>query len=162
MDNDDCVAVDFIESIQAQFREQQMEAINFMSGLQIRDGEVYAKLDPSNAFISLIENVGGRNPSTVFMDTHDQLGSHAPLHQVKTHPMWIQVVHASNIANTIRGIRTDGRSVGQYFDANIPVNHIGGLRLAMARGITVATLGLGILTKPRRLKKLFRSLGGTR
>lgn len=162
MDNDDCVARDFIESIQGQFCEQRMEAINFTSGLQLHEGKVYAKLDPSNAFISLIERVEDRSPSTVFMDTHDQIGSHAFVRQVKTHPMWIQVVHGSNIANTVRGIRTDGHSVRQYFDAHIQLHEIGGLRLAVARCRTLLALGLGVVVRPRRIKTLFRSLVATR
>lgn len=158
MDNDDCVARDFIESIQMQFCEQELEVVNFTSGFQLREGAVYSKLDPSNAFISLIEKVENNRPLTVFMDTHDKLGTHAPLRQVKTHPMWIQVVHGSNIANTIRGIRTDGRLVREHFAVDVPLKHIAGARLAIARALTVLKLGLDVLSKPRRLKTLLRSV----
>jgi hypothetical protein len=156
MDNDDSVARDYIEAIQEEFRGQQMEAINFTNGLQLRDGKLYNRIDPSNAFISVIENAEGRRPATVFMETHDRLDRLAPVVQVKTHPMWVQVVHDSNIANTVRGIRTTGRPLRQHFDLDTYVKEIGPLTLTFSRLATSAVLVLSVLANPKRIKKLAR------
>lgn len=154
MDNDDSVARDFIESIQREFRGQDLEAINFPSGLQFCDGKLYSRIDPGNAFISVVENVEGRKPATVFMETHNQLDLLAPVVQVKSHPMWVQVVHDSNIVNSVRGIRTSAQPVRDHFDSDIAVHDVTMLALAASRLTTSFKLALSILAKPSRLRKL--------
>ena len=55
LDNDDAIARDFVEMVQNCFTKQEVEFINFTYGAQYSDGRMFARLDPSNAFISLIE-----------------------------------------------------------------------------------------------------------
>lgn len=160
MDNDDSVARDFVESIQREFRGQDMEAINFPSGLQFCEGKLYSRVDPGNAFISVIENVKDRKPATVFMETHNQLDLLAPVVQVKSHPMWVQVVHDSNIVNSVRGIRTAVQPIRDYFDADIEVHDVGPVALMTSRLITASKMAISVLTKPSRMRKLTKFIFG--
>ena len=59
-----------------------------------------------NPFISRVE-ADVRALQTVFVDQHQLLSGYGRITQVRTEPMWIQVIHGGNIANVVRGIRAD-------------------------------------------------------
>lgn len=159
MDNDDAVARDFIERIQREFEKQDFEFINFGSGLQLTEaGAVFGWSDPCGPFISLIEKRGDDLPRTVFIEGHDKLGNHGPIRQVTTHPMWAQMVHAKNMANTVKGVRVGPSVIAAHFDINreaAPVSQVS-LRIAQVRN--TAGLAKLVLSDPRRIRKAARIL----
>jgi hypothetical protein len=159
MDNDDCVARDFMSAIQEQFVEQDREFINFTRGGQVRDGCVYQRLDPSNAFISLIEAVDpGQVPMTVFVAWHDRLRQYGPVRQIKTHPMWLQVVHYANLANRVHGIRVQPDSVMQHFDVQLELDPSTRQEIMLDRARTGVALSARVIRNPHRIVWLWRSI----
>lgn len=124
-DSDDAIARNYIQSIQQEFDEQEMLFVNFQRGLQFeRSGELYTFLHPSNAFVSLIEKRSPNKPiSTAFVTAHGAINSFADVREVKAPPMWLCVVHGSNLLNAISSasIRTDPAELARYFDVHVPL-----------------------------------------
>lgn len=108
IDSDDAVAVQFVADVQACFDRQQALFVNFLCGIQIdRTGAVYRYDEPSNPFISYIEErVPGELPGTVFLTLAHAETCHlaATLNLVRP-PRWVQIIHGTNIANGVRGLR---------------------------------------------------------
>ena len=155
IDNDDCVASDFVQTIQSEFQPSSRLFINFTNGAQFCDGRLYRRADPSNAFISLIEEQAPEGPVTVFVGRHDRLATHGPIRQVRVHPMWVQIVHGKNIANSVHGVRTGSRSSLKYFPVGLQVRPMSRV-LAAAYGVgTASGLAMRVIAKPRRLKWLW-------
>lgn len=158
VDNDDAVARDFTASIQHEFEHQDFEFINFQAGLQLStDGEVFHRVDPSNAFISLIEKKrDGGQISGVYLDWHDRISAHGPIRQVQAHPMWLQMVHGLNIGNAIRGIRADPALLAQHFDVDAQAKPVSQAALRLSQVKTAAALAARVVSKPSRLVWLLK------
>lgn len=109
LDNDDAIAADYFAAVQ---REAPIEGyVNFMHGLQLKEDRLYRRSDPSNAFISRAE----QHPAgTVFAHPHRLIIERYGVHQVKSPPMWLQVVHDRNWANAAVGIRTSGMELKRF------------------------------------------------
>jgi hypothetical protein len=123
LDSDDAVAIDFVESVQAAFDHQELLFVNFPRGLQVdRSGAVYRLDYPSNPFISMIERRNeGLPPTTVFgAGPHTKVRRLGQLLEVATHPLWMQVVHGSNLANGLHGTRTLPAEANRWFDIDLP------------------------------------------
>ena len=155
MDNDDCIARDYLGAVRAAFANSR-EFINFTAGLQCEFGRLYQRLDPSNAFVSLAEPTV--DMTTVFIDGHDQVAKHGPLRQVKTPPMWIQIVHGENLANSVHGIRVNPSGMASRFAADLELVNSSHLSLILDRAWTTLRLGLRVISKPHRLKWLIQSV----
>lgn len=156
IDNDDLVARDFISGIQECFDEQRCQFINFTHGAQTEKGRMYLRSDPSNAFVSLIERRGPGRPMTVFVDAHNRLGKYAEIVQMRTHPMWIQVIHGANVANAVHGIRTQPDNVLQYFDVQPPMEHSSRFVLETDKALSALRLALRVLSRPHRIRWAWR------
>jgi Putative rhamnosyl transferase len=104
LDNDDAISMDHLASVQSVFHQQEREFITFPLGLQSFRGHLYTVYWPNNPFLSLIERVGddGRF-TTVFCVPHDHVGQAGKLRRVHRTCQWMQVLHDSNIGNTLRG-----------------------------------------------------------
>lgn len=101
LDNDDAVAHDFVERLQAQVGDGGRCAIYLSNGL-IRSGmNLYRRHDPHNAFASVSENWSGA--VTCWSDWHDRLGGSMDVRPVGGEPGWLQVVHNGNVSNRIKG-----------------------------------------------------------
>ncbi|WP_291038588.1 glycosyltransferase [Herbiconiux sp.] len=162
MDNDDAVAEDFVEAIQHAAKSSNAEFLNLTNGLQYSAGRVYSRLDPSNPFISRQEQVEvGSSPRTVFERQHDQLRELGSIQQVRLSPLWMQIVHDENLANSIKGVRADPRKV-TGFSPSIELVPIGRLRLTAERARTAVRMGLRVVSRPSRIRWLIRSLTGSR
>lgn len=161
VDNDDALARDFIDMVQSQFERQKVEFVNFQSGLQLTDtGELFHRLDPSNAFISLIEKRDGEAPRGVYVDWHDRVEKHGPMRQVRSHPMWLQMVHGRNIGNQARGVRADPGLLAQYFDVHREAATVTRSKLMVSKAGSAIKLAARVIRKPSRimwLGKLIRN-----
>jgi hypothetical protein len=123
LDSDDAVAKDFVSAIHGQFEQQELMFLNFPRGLQVaRSGEIFLRDYPSGPFLSLVERRDPEKlPLTVFGSRgHSSARRLAPIREVMTHPMWMQVVHGSNVANEIRGVRVSPRIAEEHFDIDLP------------------------------------------
>ncbi|MDV8146979.1 glycosyltransferase [Arthrobacter sp. B10-11] len=157
VDNDDALARDFIEAVQAQFGREDHQFINFQAGLQMSDGgEVYYRSDPSGPFISLIERRTDKPLKAVYVGRHDKISEFGPIRQVVAHPMWLQMVHGLNIGNALRGIRAAPGIVGEYFDIEIQPAKISKIRLRISQLKTVVQLTVHVFRKPHRIAWVFR------
>lgn len=160
MDNDDAAARDFIETIQAEFSGQEFEFINLKSGMQLTDdGALFRWVDLSSPFISLVERRMQQLPRTVHLDGHDRLHRHGHIRQAKSaHPMWIQMVHGRNLANTAKGVRASPAALSNHFDIDCRVVPIGALSLRITQVTTLAKLTTRVICNPRRIWKGVRIL----
>ena len=159
VDNDDAIARDFIALVQENFRGQEFEFLNFQSGLQMTDsGELFVSMDPSSAFISLIEKRTSIDtlPRSVYLCEHTDVEHYGPMRQVKSHPMWLQMVHGRNIGNQVQGVRAKPELLKDYFDIELTASPISRTALAMTRGASAASLAWRVLQKPSRIVRLGR------
>jgi hypothetical protein len=104
LDNDDALSTDHLFSVQNAFQQQAREFVTFPFGLQSFRGHLYNIYWPSNPFLSLIEKVGHDGKvTTVFCVRHDRMGNDNKLKQLLRRPQWLQLLHDSNLGNTLRG-----------------------------------------------------------
>lgn len=155
IDNDDAVSSGFVERIQERFAYQSFAFLNFMHGLQYEDGWLYRRSDPSNAFCSLIERRTGGQPRTVFLDWHTRIASYGPVDQVRSQPVWMQIVHGGNLANRARGIRC-GAENARDFVVDLPVRKAGAVRLALDMVGDAVKLGWRVIQRPHRIAWLWK------
>ncbi len=121
IDSDDAIATDFMAAVQRQFDHQELLFVNFSRGVQIdRSGAVYLCDQLSSPFLSLIEKRSeGRPPLTVFGPKHARARRSGPLREVRSRPMWAQVVHGSNLSNIVVGPRISPRVVNERFTMDL-------------------------------------------
>jgi hypothetical protein len=155
VDNDDALARDYVEQVQALFAERT-EFVNFTAGLQLTDdGKLLHRSDPSNAFISLIEP-NSHQAMCVYVDSHDRVSKHAPIRQVSTHPMWVQMVHGRNIANAVHGVRANPALLSRYFDVLREAAVLNKFQLMAHQLTSAASLALRVIRKPHRIVWLIK------
>jgi hypothetical protein len=152
VDNDDALARDFIEAVQAQFSREDHQFINFQAGLQMSDdGAVYRRSDPSSPFISLIERRTEKPLNGVYMGRHDKIAAFGPIRQIVAPPMWLQMVHGLNIGNALRGIRAAPDAVNDYFDVQVRPAEITKMQLRASQFRTVVQLAVHVFRRPHRI-----------
>jgi GT2 family glycosyltransferase len=119
LDNDDAIADDFVERLQRLAGSRERAALFLGRGLIAHGDEVYLRRDDENAFCSVVEPWA--DPLTAWRDWHTLLRDHFPVVTEQGRPAWLQVVHAGNVSNRVRGMRVspDGyRSLfGDLLDA---------------------------------------------
>lgn len=129
IDSDDAASRFFIEDIQAQFDHQESLYVNFMRGVQVdRSLQLFHASFAENAFISYFERrVENEPPRTVFQCfPHEESSSFAPVLNVVGPVRWMQVIHGSNVANSVRGLLAYPNRIATEFDVDIAViTHIG-------------------------------------
>ena len=113
LDSDDAIHPRFVDALQSGFQFDVAEALNFPHGIVQAGARSYLRRDGSNAFISLSEPAV--KFSTVLSFAHAGLGRYARLAQLTETPMWLQVVHGSNVSNRIRGVRIASKQVPEAF-----------------------------------------------
>ncbi|ABK05499.1 hypothetical protein Arth_4124 [Arthrobacter sp. FB24] len=103
LDNDDGLASDFVERLQAAGHSGTRTAIYLVNGL-IRCGSgLYLRTDRANAFCSVREDWAAAR--TCWSDWHNLLGRSMSVKELAGDPAWLQLVHDSNVSNRIRGRR---------------------------------------------------------
>lgn len=101
LDNDDGLAIDFVERLQAAAPQSDRTAIYLARGLIKCESRLYLRLDRSNAFASVAED--WTSPSTCWADWHTLLGKSMRTLELHEEPGWLQVVHGGNVSNRVRG-----------------------------------------------------------
>lgn len=143
LDSDDAVATDFLATVQRE-AGQALEAgevpvfVNLPHGLQLdRLGRLRRCRLRSNHYISLMETRSEDPPETVFVVRHPDAHTVAPVREVQTPPMWLEVLHGSNLMNDVRGAPCGDDVLDERFAITLP-----------------CPLQQGPLRDPRRLREL--------
>lgn len=116
LDNDDAIGRTFVDTLQRAFEPSGRYVLNFPHGLILERGRIYRVTDRSNAFATLVEPAD--DVRTVWARQHTDLRLLAPLRQLGSEPMWLQVIHGDNVSNRKRGIRLSAQSACA---ANFPI-----------------------------------------
>ncbi len=104
LDNDDALGKDHIRLVQSHFKRQDREFLVFPFGLQLYRGHLYNCYWESNPFLSLIERVlPGGTFTTVLCVEHNRVRTAGTVHRIISGAEWLQVIHGSNLLNTLRG-----------------------------------------------------------
>src|SRR5690606_7652860 len=101
LDNDDAIAVDFVERLQDAALRHSPAALFLRRGLIVQGDELYLRDDPDNAFCSVAEPWDV--PQTAWRDWHTLLHQHFDPVSIPGHPGWLQVVHGQNVSNRVHG-----------------------------------------------------------
>ncbi len=104
LDNDDGIGRDHLRLIQGAFKQQDREFLIFPLGLQLYRGRLYHCYWKSNPFLSLVERVKGDGSfTTVMCVEHNLVRTAGKVRNIISVPQWLQVIHGSNLLNTLRG-----------------------------------------------------------
>jgi len=117
VDNDDAIHREFISLVQETFRDQKFEFVNFTQGLFLSDSKLYLCRHPSNAFVSLIEQVGEGSARTVWSTKHTTIRNVGHVHQIDDKPRWLCVVHERNASNSpvvCSGYRSSAKRIAKW------------------------------------------------
>ena len=101
LDNDDALALDFVERVQSAAPQVDRTVVYLTRGLIKSGPRVYLRRDMRNAFCSVIET--WESPSTCWHDWHTLLGKSMKVLELSGDPAWLQVVHGRNVSNRVRG-----------------------------------------------------------
>lgn len=104
LDNDDALAVDFLQRLQDSVPAAPRAALYFSHGLITSPGGLYFRTDRHNAFCSVRETWDA--PDTCWVDWHDRLPKRMTVQLIAGDPGWLQVVHGRNVSNRVRGSLT--------------------------------------------------------
>jgi hypothetical protein len=103
LDNDDGLARDFAERVQAVSLGPTRRVIYVDDGLIVGRQKLYLLRDRQNAFCSVAEPWDA--PMTCWSEWHTELEKTMPAAHVRGGPGWLQVIHGDNVSNRIRGKR---------------------------------------------------------
>jgi glutaredoxin-related protein len=118
LDNDDAVAVNFVQTIQNSFARQPLEFLNLTNGYVWSNNRLYSFEYLHNPFMSLIEKVNlqaSNGFKTILCGEHTQIAAYGAIRQIRSKPIWLQVIHGKNVSNRIRGIRQPITRLGEDF-----------------------------------------------
>lgn len=101
LDNDDAIAVDFLERVRAAVDFDDRRALYVPEGLVKGPDGLYQHRDAHNAFCSVA--TPWSRPSTSWDEWHNMLGRTMPVVLIDGAPGWLQVVHGENVSNRVRG-----------------------------------------------------------
>jgi hypothetical protein len=113
LDNDDALALDFVERVQRAAPQVYRTAVYIRHGLIKSGVRLYLRRDVRNAFCSVIEN--WESPSTCWSDWHNLLGRSMQVVELTGDPGWLQVVHSRNVSNRVRGRLVSASRYAQFF-----------------------------------------------
>ncbi|AXE38684.1 glycosyltransferase [Acidipropionibacterium virtanenii] len=117
LDNDDALAVDFVDRLREAALDGRRGAVYLADGLIRVDGRLYRWRDPVNAFCSVIET--WEAPQTAWRDWHILLRRHMAVTSLEGPPGWLQIVHGRNVSNRIRGRLADPASCRTLFPGSL-------------------------------------------
>lgn len=119
LDNDDCIHQDYVSFVQSQFSFQHYLAVNFINGITLKINDEFKcgyRIHANNPFISLIEKNDG-NIDTICSKHHGEWGKIRLVTQVFNEtPLWLSVIHGSNILNRYIGFGNIKKSTLEGFN----------------------------------------------
>lgn len=107
LDNDDGLGRNFVARLQACRAEAPRAAVYLANGLIMNPGGLFLRTDRYNAFCSVRES--WEEPVTCWVDWHNRLPMSMPAEVHGGPPQWLQVIHATNVSNRVRGRLTSSR-----------------------------------------------------
>lgn len=147
VDNDDGLAVDFMERLRRAVVFDDRRALYVSNGLVKGPQGVYLRHDPENAFCSVAEP--WTDARTSWDDWHIMLGRSMPVVEIDGAPGWLQVIHGENVSNRVRGRLVSPNEWKELFPALLDdVEEPGAARIGKDR-LLIAPL--------RRVRDLSRS-----
>lgn len=133
LDNDDGIAVDFVQRLQSSVHAGPRQALYLSYGL-IQQGErLFLRKDSRNAFCSVAERW---DPvlATCWADWHTKLGDQMPVQEIGGSPGWLQQIHTGNVSNRVHGTRVGpGRYAGLFAVGLDEAAHPGAAELVVDR-----------------------------
>lgn len=156
IDNDDAIAVSYIEEVQKLAREQYSKkyVAIFNDGFQYNEKDCIVSRYhfPKNHFSSLIEVAS--KPSNIITEFgHMNIGDHLPVREINTiEPMWLEVIHSNNVSNRSHmggsnSIVKDKNALNRFGIKNI--------KITTPKNILLYS----ILILPKNFIRLFRQYG---
>ena len=123
LDNDDGLACDFVERLQAVGPVDRATAIYLTRGLISASKGIYLHEDRDNAFCSVL--APWPDARTCWEDWHNHLKYSMPVVRLRGDPAWLQVIHGTNVSNRVHGRRISPTGFLDRFpvlgqDAKIP------------------------------------------
>lgn len=121
LDSDDLLSKYYVEHLHeiVNLGKMHKKVINFDNGaILMKKGQqnfLYDYIDSSSPFSSLLEPISVRL-STILSVNHTTLHQHFDVVNVKSNPMWLQVVHGGNVSNIVRGKRVPISAFNDGFD----------------------------------------------
>lgn len=106
LDNDDAFHEDVIKIIQKQFNYQNSSIVDLQKGLCLQIAPNYRLFEAniiSGPFLSLIEKRVAGDFNTVISRAHKDWRDNLELIEMNSQPLWLQVIHKNNLANTLIG-----------------------------------------------------------
>lgn len=152
IDNDDSIHENMLKIVQENFHEQEDEILNFNKGIQYdaRRKILCEYIYKDNPFLSRIEKIKYGKFETVFFLNHIESNKlHLTRYIDNTDPLWFQLIHDTNISNSIRLHRPifDVAKIGKF---NIGRK----IRISVLRTLLAVVLDNEIVYKlKRRFKK---------
>lgn len=113
LDNDDGLAVDFVQRLQNSVTSPTRTAVYLVQGLILSGTSTYLRSDPRNAFCSVAESWD--EPVTAWADWHNRLELTMPVQEVSGLPAWLQTIHTRNVSNTVHGRLCNSTAFVQLF-----------------------------------------------
>jgi len=126
-DNDDMLAINYIEKLKENFRPVDNMFIDFTQGycLNHEDGTLNNYKSRSNHFIAYVEKT---NPdkvlTTVFCCNHAFAKKKGLIRRInnKKYPLWCEVIHGTNMVNYLQGDKVNN-SEQKYFNDNFIIKN---------------------------------------
>lgn len=158
LDNDDGLAVDFVQRLQSAVKDDTQRALYLAHGLIQQAGRLYLRKDPVNAFCSVAESWD--SPGTCWQDWHTKLGEWMPTVQLFGTPGWLQVIHTGNVSNRVRGIRVSPEKYKQGFAVGLDEVDSPSAGSLLLDRLVLAPVRSGKETVRAVGKKIILALGG--
>jgi hypothetical protein len=143
LDSDDAIARGFMAAAQREFTPTHGLFVDFPRGIQIdRSGATYLYDQLSSPFLTLVEQRQPESPpSTVYAARHARARQWGPVREVSAPPMWVQVIHGTNLLNMTVGARVSPRVVNERFDLELVYDRdVSGLNLLRQKAVHRARL----------------------
>jgi hypothetical protein len=102
LDNDDALARSFVGQLQGNVRAVDFEVINFLRGFRFveRSGAIYHCQLRSNPFMSAVERLEQARTIWAYLPHHTLADRVRQVRDIRSDPVWLQVVHDRNLAAT--------------------------------------------------------------
>jgi hypothetical protein len=144
LDNDDGLAKGFVRRLQLASVTHEDAYLNFPLGYQWRAGRLYYSIQLSNPFISYVEPLrqieGDRSFKSLLTGNHTDFLASGRLRQLWSAPMWLQVLHGSNVINNLRGVRRTAVRPARGFEW-VDLDHEGWGMRQQDRAASIRRLG---------------------